>query len=272
MGVITAAQFVSYTDKLARYYLAYKGTVGTGYGLGDSSQVLGSDWGASLAARQLENLVIATGDGDQITALQGAFRLLEGGFARFLPSLLSRPMIILGQDCRKAAVAPGVGTIDKFAGYYNIGAGGPYTALLCPDFATTYSLATSGGALSASNVYSPNIASMYQQVIGGASTPGTAVTTASYAGAGLAQLQVSGFTGASGLVTVTGSARLANGTIAAGHTFTATVAANGNFTLAPTVAGDLLTSVSSVSAAVAILTGTLIVACLPPAGRSNPPT
>jgi len=274
LAILTPATLITLVDKTTAFSLAEIGTVGSGYGAGDRSLSLGSTWGTDLKARNLESLVLGTADPDRIKRLFNSVDALvtASNYEVQLKNQLSGWLTALNQDCRLSGITgayPGVVDIDTFAAYFNTGAGGPWLCLLPPDWIAV-SFNVLGKNPQAVNVYSPAIVNMAQWVITGAGTgtftPGTAVGAA-YAGAAVPQLTTTGITG-TGIVTVTGT----NHAGVAARTWTVSVTGNAVYTLVPTVATDLLHSVTSIAAASGLTAGTAVVGAAIPAGRTNPPT
>lgn len=272
MGTLNTTKFIEFTDKLTASYLGMKGTSGSGYGMGDSSLALGSDWGCSRKNRELETIVLAWQDYDLgIALLQPTHRINDQ--APHVP--LARALYFdllntLNLVCRNTGLT-GVTDIDSFADYYNFGAGGPYAALLAPDFRDLFH-AVYGAYPDARNVYAPAIANMGQHAVAGAFVDGSAVDTTKYAGFTILQAQVSGWAGSSGTLTVAVSGRDVAGNNATGH-WTATISGNGNVNL--TVGSStvkIATDVTGITLPGTMTAGTVVIAGLIPSGRTNPPT
>src|SRR5581483_5945010 len=151
MANITAATVVSLTDKVGALYDAALGSSTTMDGLGDSTQV----WGASKKANDLVVLVQALTDpGQQVALLKPANDLQNQMTAKLqLAPDLVQFFNNLKQLCAATSAVTGASSLDSFLKYYNIGAGGPWNALLHPDFATIFQQINNGVALSAFNVY-----------------------------------------------------------------------------------------------------------------------
>lgn len=275
MGV-TPTYLIALTDKWAALLIACQGSIGTEFGMGDATQtVITSDWGVSRKARDAQALIYATGDPAWINRMQPANSQIMNftGWQTLIQVMLRTAVYNLGVSCQASGLT-GVSNLDTYLSYYNTGAGGPWGCLVAPGFATI-ALVAYGITLSVTNIYAPSIPTMATFVVSGSVfTAGTSVVTTIYAGEGQCEVIMTGITG-SGIVTVTGTARTASGTIVTGRTWTATVTANGTFALTPTLTGDLLCSVSGVSVAAGITAGTLVVTGLIPSGpgtRTDPPT
>ena len=168
--------------------------------------------------------------------------------------------------------------LDSFASYHNLTTATKWQCLLAPDL---YDLMTAamGKAPSAHNTYfevlqSGSSTALGKLVVGtGFLSPGS-IDSAKYAG-GFGQVKgvsvsVSGI--GSDTVTVTGSWRKTDGTIATGDG-TATVAAGDSIVvLAPPFTAALLLAVTNVVAGTNITGGTIYAEAARPSGRSNPPT
>lgn len=275
---LTAAQFVTITDKYARIHQALRGSLGLNAGTGQGKVLapnIADDWGASKAYRELETIILATADSDLIlNLLPGISTATIGDVARMNDaiaySFLWPRLRDLDARCAAAGLT-GVTDIRSFATYYNTSVGGPYNALVCSQFSDLYFLCFSGALIGASNIYALAISDMGQKTVAGAFMAGTAVNSSNFAGAARSQITTTGITG-TGVVTVTGSARTSAGVVTAGRTFdSANVTGNGTFLLTPTVAGDILVSVSDITIPGGISAGTVVVNGLLPAGRVNPP-
>lgn len=286
---LTAANALALTDKMAAMYLALKGDgTSTGYGgavvlgAGDNTLTRAADYGMNRKARDLEVLLIGdgstvygVGDYASMNALIQSVHALQSiaPYEKLAPTIFTSVLQAINNACAAQALA-GVTTIDQFATYMNTGAGGPNNCLLNPYFAEVYKLTMNTG-LTAGNVWSPLIQGnpgMGAWAITGAGTGnftgGTAVTAASYVGAGLAQVQVeAALTGAPNYtVTVTGTNQAGTG----GRTWTGTITGNAQgatYTLTPGVATDCLVSVQAI-AITGATAGTVVVWASPPAGRT----
>lgn len=269
MSILLASEAITITDKLAAMSNAAIGTAGSGLGLGDATITPDSSaYGADRKSRDLLGIVTALTDYQHLHALLEQANTLKVAmnYQADLPGKINGFHAAMSAFAVSAGLA-GVNSFDTFMLYYNNGVGGIATALLCPDYRLVYFLALNAYP-NPLNVYSLPLATMATKTQAGVFTAGTNVDTTKYAGAGLAQVTYSGFTGASGLITVSGTNQLGQ----VGRTFTATVAANGTVTLVPGVATDLLVSVQSVTIAGTITGGTAIISAVAPAGRAYPPT
>lgn len=279
---LSPTQFLTIVDNRTHGYLKELGTVGSGYGIGDSSLALASDWGASLTARNLLNycqsLLDASSNPDYsltapLSKAASDVATNKGWKSRVFKETERKFLNALGGVVKDAGLGATVVGLDSFCGYYNTGAGGPYTCLLPPDFRDLYYLIYSAYP-TAANVYPNAITNMAQQTAGGAFAAGTAVDSTKYAGAAILNAVVPAYTGAGGTITVTGTVRKADGTTAAARTFTGTIPTNGGTTVAltPTVAGDKMITVSGITLPGGVTAGVVVViACAIPAGRTDPP-
>ncbi len=140
MGVLTAAQFVQATDKLAALFLdilggpdataALGGGAGSGgIGAGDPGGTYpgtAADWGASARLTEYENLIGAWGDVPLMLNLLPAaesVRLTQAGWDKQARAYLLPILRSLASTCGATGLS-GVADIDTFASYYNIGTGG----------------------------------------------------------------------------------------------------------------------------------------------------
>ncbi len=283
---LSAATFVGLTDHFTSMYLANKGdgTValnGLVLGAGDPTLTvpggIGTDWGTDRYAYQCLLDLYATGDTVLIQQLQGPLFQMQAytGWKNFILNAIALGMRGLKESCRQAGAGglANVKDIDTFATYYNIGAGGPFTALLAPDFSTIHNTLY-GVNPTAKNVYSPAIATMATQVVGSAFAPGTSVNTTLYAGFTKLNLIISSFS-----TSTTGSVSIAvSGWNAAGNTATDTftvtgVNANGTFAVPFGTTVKCVTSVTAITPPGSFVTGvSCVVAGVVPTGRTNPPT
>lgn len=279
MAAIAVADIVEIADKLTAYWVAALGTDGSGYGLRTS----GASGGAWAKADDIVDLVIALGDIDQIVSLADPAKTLRNATDAF--SVIGRlaEVFINALDTealRSAGVASisSVNTLDTFLTYYNTGSGGPWNALMAPDFRNIF-YAAKRGYPTATNVYlevlqgSTYTNGLRKLVVTGAGTgtqtAGYDIDSDDYAG-GFGQVIMSGITG-SGVVTVTGTWRKTDGTVAEGAG-TATVSGNNTFVLTPPFTNALLLTVTNIAAANGITSGTLYAEAKRPTGRTNPPT
>jgi len=236
-----------------------------------------ADWGMSKASRNLENLIVGVG----ATAGLSDFGLVNAQAANadklaataahkaLLLAIASPNVYNLNTACGLNSPPAGVVDIESFAKYNNTGAGGPYLALLPPDWVLLYNAIFSvfPGAY---NVYPPQITNMASKVVGGSYTQGPNVDTVKFAGFTRLQITMTGITG-SGNVTATVNGLDANGVAQTGDTVTFTgVNANAAFagTLGATV--KAVTAITAITFPGGISAGTGTIAGLIPSGRSNP--
>lgn len=283
---LAVSDIIAATDKIAAAYIAELGTYASGLGEGDGTLILASDWGVSRKLRELQLLVAAycfvlnnqtCGNPVQNAInVSGITNISKGKFL-FILMAYNNAAAISGN----ALALPTIQNLPTYLTYYNTGAGGPYTCLVAPEFSTLWNLCfgTIPGqpaGVGALNVYSPLIATMATQVVGGAFTPGTNVDTTQYAGAGQIEASITGATwssGSSGTVTITANAIDASGAAQTGRTFSgtlSTVAGSGSVVLTPAIAGDLATAITAVTTPGTLTAGTIVVSSLYPAGRSAP--
>lgn len=279
MANITAATLVSVSDKIAALYLAALGTSGSGFGLGDSSQ----SYGAAKKANDLVGIIQALPDPGQQVALLKPANDMQNQMTTLLQLAPDLQQIFnsgLKPLCVATAGTTAATSIDTFLKYYNIGAGGPWTALLAPDFGPIFQQVNNGVALSAYNVYFEVLqGATYTNGVGkfvangagtGTFTAGQAIDSARYAG-GFGQLTVSGSTG-SGNVTVTGNWRKTDGTLRTAAASITSIAGDGTTVITPPAANELLLSVTNITIAAGISAGTFYAEAKRPSGRTNPPT
>lgn len=284
-----------------------------GKGDGSSTVVEASDWGSSQAIKNLLKQLV--GDGTTANLPLGDSAITNAVIQSFITLLANQTytgnyksdfaigLSALDNACK--AIVPAqtaVTDLITFLRWINFGAGvgstgapsTTYARLVPPDFATLY-LYAKNSAIDPKVVYSP--------IVGVANTPsdaglgkitsaatdtlvdGTAIDTTQYAGAARLLVDVTGWSAGSAVLTVNGIGRdnLGNtvGSLGTPRTWTsASIGANGTYTLTPTVVGDILTSVNPASATPKGLTlaktglnnGCVFnVRCDIPVDRSNPP-
>ena len=238
------------------------------------------DWGNSKKARDLENLIYGVG----ATAGLGDYNLVNmigpvthqiqqlAAVTKQVAALYQGHMLALNSLAVNTGLA-GVTNLDTLAGYYNIGAGGPFALLFPPDFALMY-YAVYGVWPTPTNVFSPVIANMAQLAVTGAGTgnftAGCSVDTVKFAGCPNLDIIVTGLAG-NGLVTLTVSGYNSSGTLVTGNTsWTITINANGTFALTPAGVVKTITAVTGISIAAGITAGTLVISGKLPTSRTNP--
>jgi len=290
---ITPLNFLKVTDKLARMFIALKGSVtAPGFGYGDPTiPLVTNDWGYSKAAREMEIIFLGNGsseygmgDIDVVSTAVSAIRAsrANGDFRATTRSEFSEWFRALDAACRTQGFAS---IIDArtYLEYYNFGAGGAYTALVAPDFADMW-LIRQGFALDPRNVYSAAVTSMgtLTGAFPGVFATGTAIDPTTRAGVLAPQVSANagytatgGYSGANATVLVTGTGRTPAGVDISGRTWNAVITAAGVATyalvpVAPTVAGTVLLSVTAISHP-SISAGALTVSAIIPTGRTNPP-
>lgn len=279
MAAISTASIITLADKLTAYWLACLGTDAGQMGM----RTEGATGGGWAKADDIVDLVLALADIDQIVSLADAARTLRTATDAYNSvGALAAPFVnALNQEALRSAGVAGianVNTLDTFLTYYNTGDGGDFACLMPPDFRAMY-YAAKKAYPSAWNVYFEVIQGatyangLRKLVVTGAGTgnqtAGEAISSSNYAG-GVGKIIVSGITG-SGVVTVTGTWRLVDGTVTTGDG-SVTASANTTYTLTPPATGALLLTVTGIAAANGITAGTIYAEAHRPAGRTNPPT
>lgn len=272
MPTITAQDLTQFTDKVSALFLALQGTQASGLGAGDSSQIIGNDWGMSRKGRDLLNIVLSWQDYDLSSYLLNAVHNIQNVAPyQALSVIVLQPVLrALNQSCAGSGIS-GVTNIDTLAQYYNTGAGGPYTGLLPPTYRTLHNLIF-GSYPSAINVYASAIDDMGQITAGGGFTPGTGVDVTIYAGFLQLTAATTGFGGTGGTLSVAVSGYSATGAAATG-TWTATLSGNGTLTLIPGASPCVIvTSITDITLPGGMSSGTTIIGGIVPTGRTDPPT
>lgn len=273
MPALTPTLFLSLSDKLAAAYLALLGTTGSGYGLGTGAPVLSNDWGYSAKTRGYQNLLLASQDPDILASLlPSASRAVAQAPVKVLVASLLYPLFQdLARLCQKAGL-PAVTDAASFAQYYNVSVGGNYACLVSPEYAALYALMYTGVPFPVSGVYAPAQTNMGQRSVGGAFTTGSTVDPLLYSGVQAVVVLSSVAGTATGVLTLTGTARDASGVVQTARAYSAPGStANGTFSLVPTISGDVLLSVTSLVLPPGITAGTAIVSASLPSGRVSPP-
>lgn len=278
MSAILAATLVTIGDLLTAARLKAIGTDGSGYGLGVSGA-------SSRAWKRADDIIEAikdTDDNDQIASLINAAIQLRNKLDanQVLGTLMSEFFGALNTEgVRSAGVGSlaGVNSFDTLLSYYNTGSGGPWNALMPPDFRDTYYNGSNPHVYpTAWNVYFEIVQGgtytngLRKLVVGTGQTAGDAIDSTKYAG-GFGQIKWSGASG-SGVVTVTGLWRKTDGTTEEGAGTANLSGGSGTAVLTPPFANALLISVSALSAVVGVSAGTIYAEATKPSGRTNPPT
>lgn len=264
MPSLTAARLAQITDLIAGAYAALLGTSGSGFGAGDGS----FGWSAGLTATLAA--ISGTGDFPLMLKIGQPLNTAAGkSAAAFIAGATLHNWYLAMNSQATSEGFTGVSDLKSLASYYNTGAGGPWSALLSPVFDDVYAAVatpTSGTAsLGPLNLYAPVITNMGSRTVGGSFAAGTAVDASSFAGAAAARLHFTGgaWSGADA-VTVTGIARTGLGATVTGATFTTgdiEVFGTGSVLLSPTVAGEILLSVTDITLPAAMTAGTATVSC-----------
>lgn len=300
---LTAALLISLTDKLTAWYLAELGTAATGYGMGATADLSTRAYGKATDYLALVRDSGNTAVVQNLISSAVLFQSLTDGNS--LAQALAGPALsALHALCGNAGIS-GVTGIDSFATYYNTGAGGPWNALLAPDFRTLYSACTilpslnttapncyaeikqgatyanalgkfvasgaAAGSYTAPSAVDSLLVAHYDQLSG---APGMDSTL--YAG-GYPYVQWSGGTGSETL-TITGIWRKTDGTLASGAA-TYTTAAASSATPGSLIASgnrpfanSLLITTTNITITGSQNGATFYLNAIKPAGRANPPT
>jgi len=270
MAVLTAARYIVITDALAAVMISAKGASGNGLGNNDTEEP-SDDIGARGRSGDLNATIMGYTEDDYLP-LAGVIKTAQNrmGYQTWTQLNLSKILQSVDALC-VASGASGVTSETGFAAYYNFGGGGPWTCLVAPEYGRGVYYHVNGSYMNAKNVYSPAIATMGSRAYNATFSGGTDVEVAKYAGAAVLKATGSGIAG-SGMVTVTGDGRDSTGTSFTGHSWTVEVTGNAAFTLTPSIAGDICTSVTGITIAAGITAGTVTVGAFVPTGRTGPPT
>jgi hypothetical protein len=276
MAAISAASIILLADKLVAYWLAALGTDAAAAGM----RTVGAAAGAYKKADDLVELVKDLDDIDQLATLADGVRTFRNNTDAYNSvGGIAGPLINnLDVECqRSAGVASlaSVNTLDTFLTYYNVGTGGPWNALMSPDYRNLY-YAAKKSYPTAWNVYQEILQGgtyangMRRLVVGTGQTAGQGIDSTQYAG-GFGQIKWSGASG-SGAVTVTGTWRKIDGSVDTGDGTANLSGASGTAVLTPPFANALLLTVTAISAVVGVSAGTIYAETAKPSGRTNPPT
>jgi hypothetical protein len=286
MGYITAAQVVSFTDKLVAMSTVALGTNASGYGIGDTSDTSRAYFKMTDTSTGLESIRRAFADPD----IEQYFIATMSTLKAKQPSLYNRSITPLVVSLKQACVASMLNlgqnsstSVDLFAKYYNIGAGGPWNCLFAPGWYTLHN-DTVGSYPSPYNTYfevvqgSTYTNGMYKvtcnSTSGGSSpTDGFAIDSTKYAGC-FPYIRTSSVTGG-GLVTVAGTWRKTDGTTASGNgtiTLTSTPANNAYALTSLPFTNALLLDVTGITLATTLTGGTIYVESKAPSGRLAAPS
>lgn len=277
---LTVTFFTTFADHIVRGYERLRGD-GSTYGMGLSTDT-DKTYGALL---NLESAVVATADTDVISKVlpvATAAKTATSATTKYLP-IVRDTLNKLEQMVRALTVTTFSG-IEAYLTYYNIGAGGYWTALMPPGWRELY-FAWKRAYPANNNVYFEILqggtfrGTTYTNALGkfvvsgagaGAFTDGAAVTSANYCG-GFGNLKVSGLAG-TGNVTITGVGfDPVTGLVTSSKTWITSVTANGDTSLAvgagSAPANCLLIDVTNITIAAGITAGTIYVEAKKPTSR-----
>jgi hypothetical protein len=267
---LTASQLTTLTDYDGQTYVKALGNASSDIGLGDSSQAIGSDWGVSKNVRNQIASALAFQSVDflsYISALNSTATRIDA--ASYVAGVLQPEYNALVSLCASSGIS-GVSSLDTYCSYYNTGAGGPWSALLSPDFRTLYGILNVGSYPSPWNVYFEVLQGttytngLRKLVVGGSQTAGQDIDPNKYAG-GFGQVKWTGVTG-SGSASVTGTWRKTDGSTQTGDGAAAIAGASGTAVLTPPFPNALLLSVTNISVT-GLSAGTIYVEAKRPTGR-----
>lgn len=274
---LVKTDLIALTEYYTKAYIAALGINVTSdkWGLGDGT------YGASKAIADGHTALLALVTDEYLTYLHNSSLRLKTDvlanqrFAANFSELL--------QDLNRLAAAAGISGVtdlSTYCSYYNIGAGGPWTCLLPPEFGQLWRACGAAGDLDELAVYCARLQgttfgltanALGKFVYGGSFSAGTAIDDTLYAG-GVGQVKWTGGTG-NGVVSVTCVIRLSDGTVLTAQTGTATMTANATGTAAIAVAGKtnfLILSCSAISLGSGITGGTFYVEAAQPSTRTYP--
>jgi hypothetical protein len=286
MGYITPAQVVSISDKLVAMSTAAMGTNASGFGIGDTTDTSRAYFKMTDPTTGLESIRRALVDPD----IEQYFIATMSSLKSKQPSLYNRSLTPLMVSLKQSCVATMLNlaqnsatSIDLFAKYYNIGAGGAWTCLFAPGWYQLH-YDTVGSYPSPYNTYfevvqgSTYTNGMYKvtcnSTTGGSSpTDGFAIDSTKYAGC-FPYIRTSSVTG-SGLVTVAGTWRKTDGTTASGNgtiTLSSNPANNAYALTSLPFTNALLLDVTGITLVSGLTGGTIYVESKAPSGRLAAPS
>lgn len=279
---ISPSDACSVLDLVASAWLRGVGTQASNLGIG----LPAAGWGAGGPLYSLRAVLATMGETylEPVAAIINPVLALANGLdGQAIMAVQLQPIYAALQAHVAASGVSGVSNFDSWLSYYNVGAGGPWQALMPgPAWAMFQKWTGLTNGLSASNTYFEVLqGATYTNALAkgvvsgpGACTPtvGFTVDSGHYAG-GFPFLNASGITG-SGLVTVTGTAfnPVQNAPVS-GVTWTASVTAGSSTpSLAPggsspAPANSLIIGATNITVASGITAGTLYVEAHRPAGR-----
>lgn len=266
-----AARIVYLSDKLAWAFAGLVGTSVSGYGAGSAAGDISQDWGMSRGARELQEALVATLDYGLLSAVGASVQALASSltYRELANQLYGRTIVNLSSYLGRGSGIAGVENLVGYLRYHNVGVGGNYESLVSPAFAALYACVPGQSVLGAENVAPLPIANLGQKnATGAVFTAGTPVDTNLYAGFKAPVVTLSGFAGSGGTLTVTGSGRLADGSLVSGLSFSATITGNGGAVLSPNTAGSVLAAISGIALPAGMSAGVAIVSGAAPTGRT----
>lgn len=272
--MLTAAQLTAITDCMCRQYAVLAGSKDSGHGFGESSLPIEHDWGLSAESRRLRDFILESRDWALIKTMGDvAHGILQQASGKHAAGSILQTFYRKLELAAAQSGYPGVRNIKTLADYYNTGPGGPYSALLAPEFLPVLGAIIPGSKLPAADVYSPPIDNMGEAAVGVSASPKKAVDINTYAGAGRPVAITSGVVagkGGSKRLTVIGYGRTASGTVMSGRRWIVESALNDSvFDLQPETEGDLLTQVLDVRLPTCWASGIVTIAALRPEGRDG---
>ena len=129
----------------------------------NATHVKAYDWGFSAYARLIEQKIYSYNNYALTTTLLPNIHDLQNyaPYEKIVMVAFKNSILGLKQACYNAGIALTLPLTDinSFATYYNTGSGGPYNALVSPDFALAY-FNLLGRTISPSNVYAPVITNL----------------------------------------------------------------------------------------------------------------
>ena len=274
MATLTLARLITIEDAMAAVMLSAKGASTNGLGDNDTQEP-SDDIGARGRAGDL-NIVLAGYAEDDYFSLMNTLRteIASMGYQTWTAARMRQTYVALNALCVAKGLT-GVTSLSGFHSYYNYGGGvvdgAAWTGLCCPDFGRGVYYHINGSYMEARNVYSPAVASMGSRIVGSAFVAGTVIDDTKYAGAARLQCAIATRTG-TGLVTVIGNGRDAEGVAVTGHSWSVEMSGDGPTTMTPGVTGDICTEVTGITIGAGISAGTVTISAAIPSGRTNPPT
>ena len=247
------ADFLTIVGAITRMICALKGSSDTGHGIGHGRHVaIEDDYGYSRAARELEAAVHSIHHFPTSGPLLHRMHLHSTRVSNMLVAEMREILEPLSVVAARSAQPLGLSwmNVSDYCQYYNVGAGGPWNALISEEFAELYTAWFGAVKFAPTSIAAPVMGTLARRAVGANEVQVGFVDPERYAGVRIGS-SFNGTDNLQGIVTVVGAARARYGQVVDNRVWTGPIGGE----LVPEHEGDLCLSVRQIGIPATITNG-----------------